>query len=143
MSFAGTAQARPIPTGGVTAQDVVGVLRARGLPVQLQRDEAGDPQIVSVLHDLKFFVNFYNCQGARCGAIQFRAGFDMPNGMTMRQVNTWHAQRRYGKVFLDEVNDPFIDMDVDVYRGSTTESIDNNLETWAIILKQFKDYIGF
>ena len=70
------AQAGPLPEGGVTANEVAGVMRAMKLPVEQTTDRQGDPLILSAISGRKFGVYFYQCQGGRCGSIQFSAGFD-------------------------------------------------------------------
>ena len=138
----GAANARPLPEGGVTAQEVVEALQAKGYRAQLTKDSAGDPMIESGLDGSTFRVLFYSCRaGGRCASIQFAWALDMPNGMDLRKINLWNREKRFGRAYLDDENDPFLEMDVDLERGGTTEAIGNNLDTWAAVLPAFKDFI--
>lgn len=133
----GVAIAAPIPDGGATADEVAAVIKARGFPATIGKDNDGDPTITSKFSDLYFEVHFYNCAKGRCAGIQFSKGFDMPEGITLEKLNDWNRNFRFGRAFRDNENDPFVQMDVDVERGSTTESLANNLEMWLAVLDEF------
>lgn len=137
------ASASPLPDGGVTAGEVAAVLKARGLPATIGKDKQGDPMVSSKIGAVNFQVYFYTCRGSRCAAIQFSKGYNLESGISCEQVDTWNRKKRYGKVHRDSESDPYIQMDIDVERGSTTESIANNLETWIVVLEQFSEYINW
>jgi hypothetical protein len=138
---AGVAHARPLPEGGVTAQEVAEALQAKGYRAQLTKDSAGDPMIESGLDGSTFRVMFYTCKTGRCASIQFVWALDMDDGMELRKINQWNREKRFGRAYLDDENDPFLEMDVDLERGGTTEAIGNNLDTWASVLPAFKEFI--
>lgn len=131
------AVAGPLPDGGITGDEVAAVIKARGFPVTLGKDGDGDPKITSKFTDLYFEVHFYNCTAGRCASIQFSKGFDMPEGVTLEKLNEWNRNFRFGRAFRDDETDPFVQMDIDVEKGSTTESIANNLEMWLAVLDEF------
>lgn len=135
------AAARPLPEGGVTPQEVVEALQGKGYRAQLTKDGAGDPMIESGLDGSNFRVVFYTCEKGRCASIQFVWALDMPEGTTLEKINTWNRDKRFGRAYLDDEMDPFVEMDVDLERGGTTEAIANNLDTWASVLPAFKDFI--
>ena len=138
------AEARNLPEGGVTVQEVAAALQEKGYQAEIGTDKGGDPKISSGLDGSKFNVWFYSCKkGARCASVQFEAGFDLKDGMTLAKINGWNKDKRFGGAYLDDENDPYIQYDVDFEVGATTEAIGNAIEVWAAILPQFKDYNGF
>lgn len=114
-----------------------------GVPAKLSTDGAGDPMIESRIDGTSFQVYFYNCEKT-CGAIQFSAGFDLHDGMTETMANRWNRENRFGKVWLDETSDPFIEMDIGVAGdGIGRKNFDDALDTWRIVLSDFRQYIDW
>ena len=142
--FSGGAFATPIPKGGVTIDDIADVMRAMGEPVEIQADTRGAPagtkKIRSTHNGIVYYVYTFECR-ARCISIQFATGWDMTSGMTTGQMNNWNARWRYGRAFVDDQGDPWVEMDVDVERGSSTESIANNFERWFTVMDDFNKFL--
>jgi|SRR5690606_21520294 hypothetical protein len=139
---AGGAAAAPIPKGGVTAAEVAAALQAKGYKAQIGRDQAGDPMITSALQGANFRVMFYSCEGARCAAIQFATAFDMDKGLTYELINRWNRERRFGRAFLDDEMDPYVEYDVDFEVGATTEAIENAVDVWESVVPAFMRHVG-
>jgi hypothetical protein len=133
----------PLPVGGITPDEVTAVVKARGLPVKLGKDRQGDPKIESKIGNTHFHIYFYTCTGGRCAAIQFSKGYDLESGIDLEKLNAWNRDHRFGRAFRDDENDPWVQMDMDLERGSTTESVANNLETWLAVLDAFSQTIGW
>ena len=130
-----------LPDGGLTAQDVASVLQADGLAVNIDKDRDGDPRVTTTYEGAKFSVYFYNCRGTpRCESIQFTAGFS-GTGMTPARVADWNRTKRFGRVYLDRDNDPWVEMDIEVTHGVTTEALASNLNRWKLVLRTFRDYM--
>ncbi len=137
------AQARSLPDGGVTGQEVTNVLQQKGYKAQLTTDKQGDPLIRSASGGIDFLVLYYECKGKpRCASIQFYAGFKK-QGITPQQINEWNANNRFGRAYLDKEFDPRVEMDVDVEHGATTEAIDNDIERWVSVLAAFAKFIDW
>ncbi len=137
------AAAYTYPTGGVTAQEVAAVLRAKNLTVEITKDDAGDPMIKSSSSDLNWRVYFYDCTGGRCTSIQFSSGFDLDNGMTYAKCNEWNYTKRFGRCALDDEMDPYVRYDIDVAKGYTSESMAYALDTWLLVVPTFSTFIGY
>lgn len=142
LAAAGPAAAAPIPDGGVTVQEVAQALQTKGYKAEIGRDRLGDPMITSALDGSNFQVLFYDCESGRCAAIQFATAFDLESGLTLDRINSWNRQKRFGRAYLDDERDPFVEYDVDFEVGATTEAIGNAIEVWEAVLPNFKDYIG-
>lgn len=138
---AGAVQASPLTDGGATAQEIAKVLQDKGYKAQIGEDQDGDPTISSAADGSNFQVYFFGCKAGRCNSIQFHAAYDLANGMALERINTWNRTKRFGRAFLDDVQDPFVQMDVDLEHGSTTESVSNNLDTWLQVQRAFRTYI--
>lgn len=141
LALAGTAAARPLPEGGVTAQEVAEALQAKGYKAEIGRDQTGDPMITSAMEGSGFRVMFYDCENDRCAAIQFATAFDLDEGMDLSRINTWNRERRFGRAYLDDEMDPFIEYDVDLEVGATTEAIENAVAVWEAVAPAFMKHI--
>ena len=126
------AQAGPLPDGGVTAAEVAAVMRAMKLPVEQTTDRQGDPLIISNISGRQ-------CEGGRCGSIQFSAGFNDAASVPMVKVMDWNRTKRFGRAYLDS-GSVYVEMDMDVERGATTEALANNFDRWAAVVEQFPKY---
>ena len=133
--------AGPLPDGGVTVEEVAGVLQDKGYRAEVSTDKQGDPMILSTTSGFKFRVFFYECeQKPRCKSIQFSAVFTWKDG-SAEKVATWNRTKRFGKVYLDEDSDPVVQMDMDMEHGATSEAIANNMERWNAVLAGFVKYL--
>jgi hypothetical protein len=140
---AAPAMAEPLPVGGVTPADIVAVLQADGFKAQTKTDSHGDPVIESGADGAAFQIYFFDCKAGRCIGIEFSAGFDLPKGMSCDDINKWNREHRYGRAFLDDEKDPYVQMDRDFERGGTTEAIENELEVWVAVLREFTKVIHY
>ena len=137
------ALAGPLPDGGVTVQEVARILQSKGFQAEVTTDKDGDPLIRSIYENAKFSVYFYECGGKpRCKSIQFAAGFGLNGTITASRVADWNRTKRFGRVYQDSDNDPWIEMDLDVEHGATTEAMLNNLDRWLLVMREFRKFIG-
>jgi hypothetical protein len=134
--------AAPIADRGVTAAHVAAALTAKGYGAEVSTDKSGDPIIRSSADGSGFSVLFYGCdEETRCASIQFTAGFNLRDGTTLEAINDWNRNKRFGKAYLDEENDPFLEYDIDLERGATTEAIENAFDVWLSVMPAFKRHI--
>ena len=138
-SLALPAVAGPLPDGGVTAQEVAGVMRARKMAVSVTTDKDGDPLINSTVGGTKFGVYFYQCKGPRCGSIQFSAGFEGAENITVSKVMDWNRTKRFGRAYIDK-GTLYVEMDMDVEHGTNTEALANNFDRWDAVVEQFPKF---
>lgn len=121
------------------------VLQSFGYRAELSKDSGGDPKISSSSGGANFSIFFYGCtNGQNCNAISFSSAFDLDPGSNTELMNEWNQKKRYTKAYLDDEQDPVIDMDV--YLGDGGVSIDNFrtwVNTWERAIGDFKDYIDF
>jgi hypothetical protein len=143
IAMAAPAMARPLPDGGITAQELASVLQEKGYKAQVTTDKDGDPLVRSASGGVDFLVLYYECKGKqRCPSIQCYAGFKKTAIMPAR-IAEWNTKRRFGRAYLDDESDPRVEMDVDVEHGATTEAIANDMERWVTVLAGFTKHIGW
>lgn len=144
------ALATPLPAAAqnVLASDpasITQILQSFGYRAELGTDDGGDPKISSFSSGAKFSIFFYGCtDGKSCDAISFSAFFDLDPGSNVALMNDWNVKKRYTKAYLDDEQDPVIDMDI--YLGSGGISIDNFrywVDTWERAVGDFKTHIDF
>jgi hypothetical protein len=143
MLLAGPAPAGPLPAGGVTAAEVAKALQAKGYKAEIGKDQQGDPMVTSALDGSNFRVVFYNCKGGpRCTDVAFATAFDLEQGATLDKINGWNRKNRYGRAYLDDEADPYLEYDVDFEVGATSEAVENAIERWASVIPSFKKYMN-
>jgi hypothetical protein len=127
----------------VTAQDPEEILNiAKGFgSATLATDRDGDPKISGRINGTSYSVYFFGCKnGDNCKDIQFVSGwsgFDI----TLEQINDWNSNRRYGKSYLDDENDPVLIMPVNLHLGVTRENLEDTFEWWTVVLEQFGEEV--
>lgn len=137
------------PRGLIAAADparIAAEMQKLGYPVTVSTDGTGDPLITSSTSSpgrtINFEVYFYGCtNGASCTAIQFSAGWTTA-GIDITIVNDWNRSMRYGRAYIDEVNDPIIAMDINLSEGISPALFADNLRIWAQILPSFAEKVG-
>lgn len=82
---------------------------------------------------------FYECKNKRCASIQFAAAYDLTPTMTGARVSDWNRTKRFGRAYLTGKN-LYVQMDMDLERGATTEALVNNFDRWAVLVKDFAKY---
>ncbi len=138
LAAAPPAGAKPLADGGITAQELADVLQAKGYQAKIDKDRQGDPKVQSSTDGISYEVYFYGCHGGpRCTSIQFSTAFHVDGGMTYERINTWNRTSRFGRAYLDDEKDPYVEMDLDVEHGFTTEAVDNNIDTWNAVIPAF------
>jgi hypothetical protein len=141
MGLAPAAHATLLPDGGVTAQDVASVMKSANFTTEITTDKEGDPLIRSSTKGSKFGVYFYGCRKSRCDSIQFSAGFDAKD-VTPAKIADWNRTMRFGRAYLDASFEPWVEMDLDLEHGGTTDGLANDLNRWLSVLSEFNKFIS-
>lgn len=139
----GPALATDLPAGGMSVQDVSNWLQSQGFQARVVTESNGSQTITSSTGGGNFHVGFYDCKGTRCGSIQFYAGFDTKGALNVTKMNEWNRKQRWARGYVDNVNDPWVEMDVDLTPGGTYELLNDEFATWRAVLARFRQFIGF
>lgn len=106
-------------------------------------DKEGDPLLRGEMDGTQFNIFFYGCDsGTNCKQILFQAGWDLPNGVRPAIINNWNRGNLFGRAFLDDEGDPFVEMPINLDGGMSAELMDDNFDWWRFVLEEFKDHIG-
>ena len=140
--------ALPAAAQSVSASDpasMTQVLQSFGYRAELGTDNGGDPKISSSSGGANFSIFFYGCtNGTNCDAISFSAAFDLDPGSNVALMNDWNVKKRYTKAYLDDEQDPVIDMDIFLGDGGVTiENFRFWVDTWERAVGDFKTHINF
>lgn len=145
--MAAAAAAGAQESGALSAADPEGLtaaLRDLGYRARLEKDGAGDPLIRSATGGTDFAIVFFGCAGGTgCKSLLFNAGLDLAQGASPRLVNAWNAENIVGAAYLDDENDPFLQMFVTTEGGLTRENFASWVQWWDASLAQFKRHVGF
>ncbi|MRX49681.1 YbjN domain-containing protein [Paracoccus sp. S-4012] len=108
----------------------------------LQTDDAGDPQIIGRMDGQQYAVSFYGCEGGKdCTNLQFAAVWVVDGAVTAEAVDAWNEAKRFGKAYLDEDGDPWLEMDVNLAFGVTRQNLDDTFDWWKVVVDGFIDEV--
>jgi hypothetical protein len=107
---------------------------------------ASVPTIETKFSGVATYVQVLNCEDEQqvrgCEVLRFYAGFDKPDGIDMKLVNDWNYEKYFGRAYLDEENDPFIDLVVSMVDASDA-NIKDVINWWDVVMGQFTDHIDW
>jgi hypothetical protein len=130
----------------ITGQELLDVMQSEGYVAQLREDDLGNPQIRSAVGGIDFTVLFYDCSPSgerQCKSFDLVAGFDLSKGIALDSINQWNSSKRYGAAYVDDENDPWINMFINLDGGLTGASILDSLAIWSQLMDDFKAHIRF
>ena len=139
----GDAAAKHILYEDMTGEEMAALLRDWGHRADLKTDTDGDPRISSTIDGINFDILFYGCSNDHCSSIKFSAGFDLNDGISAAEINDWNRNRRFGRSYIDNENDPFIQFDINFEGGISIDSLRAAFATWTELLDAFKEHINF
>ena len=117
---------------------------ALGFQAQLDKDNVGDPLIRSSSSGVNFNIYFYGCKkNKQCQSLQFLAGYDLGEGTTLPALNEWNKGKRFASAYLDDEDDPFLQMDLNTEGGMTPENFEKTFGLWQSLKGEFENHIGF
>lgn len=126
-------------------EQIAAVLQKFGYRAELTKDDQGDPKIKSAAGGANFTIYFYGCdKNVDCTSIQLSSGFDLDSGTTLEVVNDWNANKRFGKAYMDDEKDPYVEMDIEMEgAGIPEETFRKTLEEWDNIVADFQSHINW
>jgi hypothetical protein len=126
-------------SAGPTRNEVADYLTSLGYKAKAMADANGNAIVQTSIEGTTVNVYFYNCQGERCGEIQFSAGWQMPKAPTPEAVNAWNSQKRLARAYTSQANDAlFLEMDLNLQDTTSNKQIDEYLRLWSVLLGSFK-----
>jgi len=119
-------------------QGILNIARGYG-SADLTTDSTGDPKITGRTEGIAYSVWFYGCSdGRNCKSIQFSSGW-VSDRVSLRDVNRWNKTKRFGKAYLDDDDDPILEMNVTLDGGVSRSNLDDAFDWWKVVLVAFKN----
>ncbi|HEX4534662.1 MAG TPA: YbjN domain-containing protein [Rhizomicrobium sp.] len=135
------AMAKDLPAGGLTVKDIAAWLQSSGYKAEIQTSKDGSQNVYSAADGTGFHVYTYDCKQDRCASIQFSVGLDTKGAWNAEKMNEWNSGNRWVRAYVDKVNDPWVEMDVDLSPGGSYENLNDEFAVWRDSLASFKKYI--
>jgi hypothetical protein len=137
---AGPAGAKNLPANGMTIGDIAAWLQGEGYKAQIQTANDGTKNIYSSSNGQNFHIYQYDCKNGRCGSLQFSVGFDTKGAFNPEKMNEWNRDNRWARAYIDKVNDPWLEYDVDLEPGGTYELLNDEFHVWQDSLDHFHKF---
>lgn len=107
----------------------------------LQKDGGGDPKIVGRIEGVRYTIDFFGCvKGRQCDDILLRASWGDAS-VELTDVNQWNSGVKFGRGYLDDDNDPVVEMPINMQGGISQKNLDDSFDYWRIVLKSFRDML--
>lgn len=151
MLFASIALAVSLVVGSATAletdlvdatdpDEIVNIARGYG-SATLGMDNVGDPQVTGRIDGNAYTIFFYGCtEGRDCTNLQFSSGW-ISDRVDMAMINDWNRSNRFARAYLDDEDDPIIEMDLNMEFGISRRNFDDTFGVWSALLSSFARYI--
>jgi hypothetical protein len=134
------AQAKDIPSNGITFDDAVAWLKEQGHEAKISTDGAGNKNIETAAGGTRFGVYLLDCSNDHCGSIQFAANLPPSAKAPATKVNEWNRTKRWARAYLDGSNRLWLEFDADLTPGGTYELLEDELATWKKTLDAAKTF---
>ncbi|MBX7457459.1 YbjN domain-containing protein [Qipengyuania sp. 1NDH17] len=136
--------ATPLAAKNITAdvEQIAQLLQSEGYQAKLQ-GEGEDRHIKTGMAGYNFLILPFDCdgKGENCKSVQFYAAFTAENKPTLEEMNTYAAENRFGRIYLDSDRDPVIEMDIDLEAGGMSPALFmDNLAYWEAVMVSFADF---
>lgn len=129
--------------GTISGTEALQILKKLGLSPEYGRDRYGDPQIMFQMSGLFCRMNFFDCKQGRCGSIQLETALDLANGTTVQVMNEYNKTYRYGRMYLDEEMDPYLQFDFELPISHVEEYITSQLDTFELLLEHLTEAVEY
>jgi len=126
---------------GSNPQAIVEIASGYG-SAELTTDNDGDPKITGRMEGIRYSIYFYGCSnGKNCDSIAFSTGW-VSDRVSLQDINEWNKIKRFGRVYLDNEDDPMVEMNVNLDGGVSRENLDDTFGWWKIAITSFKEQFG-
>lgn len=138
------AQSGPLPSAGLSAEDIASWLQSEGYKAQVTTNSDGSKTVNSATGGTNFNIDMYDCHDKpTCTAIQFNVGFDTKGAWNATKMNEYNSSKRWVRAYVDDKDDPWLEQDVDLIPGGTWEGLDDQFSVWRQMLGDFEKYINW
>lgn len=136
--------AAPLAAKNITADvsQIAELLHEEGYRATIE-GEGGDHHIMTGMAGYNFLILPFDCEedGTDCKSVQFYTAFTPETKPTLEEMNSYAAENRFGRIYLDKDRDPVIEMDVDLEAGGMSKELFmDNLSYWEAIMVGFAEF---
>jgi hypothetical protein len=141
---AGSAEAAPLPAGGMTIQETEAWLKGLGYTATAHPN---DNYVEVMVSDQKVAVFTADCTNGRCRSLQYFYGISYNGGYTPDDataaiiINSWNANYRWYRVYVDKDRNPGAEMDVSISPGVDSEGLDDSFKTFVSGMPEFRKFL--
>lgn len=122
---------------GNDPEQIMNIARGFG-SATLSTDKGGDPRINGRIDGTSYMILFYGCSdNKKCSEIQFNAYWSGKK-VSLETINKWNHEKKFGKAFLDDDQDPFLQMTVNLDKGVSYGNLEDTFDYWSRVLSSFK-----
>ncbi|GAB5389732.1 MAG: hypothetical protein Alpg2KO_27000 [Alphaproteobacteria bacterium] len=140
LAIPATASAQEL-VNGADLDQLESMLKRHG-DVTRTTDGIGDPLFQGRIDGTKYEMFLFGCNEdhKRCDEVMFKAAW-ATDGVSLKSLNKWNADGRYGKAYRDDENDPVLEMNVNLDNGVTTRNFNDTIAIWKRVMAQFEEEI--
>jgi hypothetical protein len=132
-----------IPDVGLTRENVLSWLQAKGYDASIKRDPVnGDNYVSTSSQGANWGIYLYACDesNVRCKSLQYSVSWNGAN-LTVDQINTWNQTKRFMRAYTTSSGVAFGEYDLDIAPGGTWDQIGQSLSRWEQQMPNFKKYV--
>lgn len=125
---------------------MVSVIQELGYRAKLDVDNIGDPIIHSSVGGTDFSLQFFGCtedNNDQCKLLLFKVGYDLSEGMNLKAVNSWNQEALFGRAYLDDEDDPWFELEVNMYGGVSRQNFEFTFNRWEVTVASFEEHIDY
>ena len=128
------------PFNGVTIPEIQTILSGAGFKAETVHEETGLVVLQVSIRQLKFILILQGeVSRGRFGSAQCVIGFR--DHFRIDQANRWNKERRFARVYVDDEDNPMIEMDF-LLVGVTADTVHAYLGLWLMSLHEFGEMFG-
>lgn len=120
--------------------DLMALLAAAGFNPELGENNVGRTRINFNAYGAASSIYFYDCHDGMgdCDSIRFVHGLDLPNGTSPAAINRWNAGEPWGRAYLDDNDDPWLDLSLWVGSEMPVWVFRPTLAAWTDAASKFR-----
>jgi hypothetical protein len=130
----------------ITGPELQSLMQDWGYRAELGVDDVDDPKITTKSNGVTFSIFFYECDDQtpkQCGSLGFSSWLDLPEPLSMTQVNEWNLNKRFGTASIDDEGDPKLELNINVDGGITAQGLRENFDWWERAFGEFLQHVDW
>ena len=140
----GCVEAKDSLVDGEDVQRLIEILDDMGFEPSARTTEQGLHAIDLMVEGVNSTLTLNNCEHDNaCGVATLTSGYDLEDGVTDAKLAEWNGNKLFVTAYVDDENDPFIDMTVNLKYGVSEQNFRDTIDWWRVIKSEFESHIEF